>query len=76
MHEVAAAIRSTTHTKVHPELYNAVMDLPSFNEDQLDLVLTHLAANKFISLIYIQKNEACRARWVTKFLHEHHPDCI
>uniref|UniRef100_A0A0E0CH15 Myb/SANT-like domain-containing protein n=1 Tax=Oryza meridionalis TaxID=40149 RepID=A0A0E0CH15_9ORYZ len=76
MHEVAAAIRSTAHTEVHPELYNAVMDLPSFNEDQLDLVLTHLTADKSTSLIYIQKNEARRACWVTKFLAQHHPDCI
>lgn len=28
------------------------------------------------SLVYIQKNEARRARWVRKFLNEHHPESI
>ncbi|XP_006656558.3 uncharacterized protein LOC102717165 [Oryza brachyantha] len=76
LHDVASAIRSTAHTEVHPDLYQAVMDLPGFSEDQLDLALAHLCANKSSSLIYIQKNEERRARWVSKFLADHHPDCI
>lgn len=55
---------------------NMVMDPPGFSEDQLDLVLTHLTNDKAASLVYIQKNEARRARWVKKFLEQHHPDSI
>uniref|UniRef100_A0A0E0KCK2 Myb/SANT-like domain-containing protein n=1 Tax=Oryza punctata TaxID=4537 RepID=A0A0E0KCK2_ORYPU len=67
---------ATTRTEVHPDMENSVMDLPGFSVDQLDLVLTHLTKDKVESLVYIQKNEARRARWVKKFLEEHHPESI
>uniref|UniRef100_J3MEF7 Myb/SANT-like domain-containing protein n=1 Tax=Oryza brachyantha TaxID=4533 RepID=J3MEF7_ORYBR len=51
--EVAAAIRATTHTEVHPELSDSVLNLPGFTEDQLELVLTYLTNNKATSLVYI-----------------------
>uniref|UniRef100_A0A0E0LJE0 Myb/SANT-like domain-containing protein n=1 Tax=Oryza punctata TaxID=4537 RepID=A0A0E0LJE0_ORYPU len=76
VNKVASAILATAHTEVHPDLENSVMDLPGFSEDQLDLVLSHLTKHKAESLVYIQKNEARRARWVKKFLEEHHPESI
>uniref|UniRef100_A0A0E0KKI4 Uncharacterized protein n=1 Tax=Oryza punctata TaxID=4537 RepID=A0A0E0KKI4_ORYPU len=76
VNKVASAILATAHTEVHPDLENSVMDLPGFSEDQLDLVLSHLTKHEAESLVYIQKNEARRARWVKKFLEEHHPESI
>ncbi|XP_040377495.1 uncharacterized protein LOC121053785 [Oryza brachyantha] len=74
--EVAAAIRATAHTEVHPELSDSMLNLPGFTEDQLELVLTYLTNNKATSLVYIQKNEERRARWVKKYLEEHLPDDV
>jgi hypothetical protein len=76
VNNMASAIGATAHTEVHPDLCNTVMDLPGFSEDQLDLVLAYLTKEKAESLVYIQKNEARRARWVRKFLNEHHPESI
>ncbi|XP_052165047.1 uncharacterized protein LOC127782013 [Oryza glaberrima] len=76
VNNMASAIHATAHTEVHPDLCNTVMDLPGFSEDQLDLVLAYLTKEKAESLVYIQKNEARRARWVRKFLNEHHPESI
>uniref|UniRef100_J3N1M1 Myb/SANT-like domain-containing protein n=1 Tax=Oryza brachyantha TaxID=4533 RepID=J3N1M1_ORYBR len=74
--EVAAAIRATAHMEVHPELSDAVLNLPGFTEDQLELVLTYLTNNKATSLVYIQKNEERRAHWVKKYPEQHHPDDV
>lgn len=62
--EVANAIKSTT--EAHPELYDAVMELPGFSEDDLLIILNYLneSANRARSHSFVQMTETRRTRWV------------
>ena len=44
--EVAQAIRTNKPTDMHPDLYNAVMDMLGFAEDDLMAALSHLVDHK------------------------------
>uniref|UniRef100_A0A8I6X289 Myb/SANT-like domain-containing protein n=1 Tax=Hordeum vulgare subsp. vulgare TaxID=112509 RepID=A0A8I6X289_HORVV len=66
--EVANAIKSTT--EAHPELYDAVMELPGFSEDDLLIILDYLneSANRARSHSFVQMTETRRTRWVIHHL--------
>ncbi|KAF7027707.1 hypothetical protein CFC21_039729 [Triticum aestivum] len=66
--EVAIAIKSTG--EAHPELYNAVMELPGFTEDDLLIVLDYLNenANRARSHSFVQMSETRRTRWAIHHL--------
>uniref|UniRef100_A0A8R7Q2M1 Uncharacterized protein n=1 Tax=Triticum urartu TaxID=4572 RepID=A0A8R7Q2M1_TRIUA len=66
--EVAIAIKSTG--EAHPELYDAVMELPGFTEDDLLIVLDYLNenANRARSHSFMQMSETRRTRWVMHHL--------
>lgn len=66
--EVAVAIKSTG--EAHPELYDAVMELPSFTEDDLLIVLDYLNenTNRARSHSFVQMSPTRRTRWVIHHL--------
>uniref|UniRef100_N1R339 Uncharacterized protein n=1 Tax=Aegilops tauschii TaxID=37682 RepID=N1R339_AEGTA len=66
--EVAIAIKSTG--EAHPELYDAVMELPGFTEDDLLIVFDYLNenANRARSHSFVQMSETRRTRWVMHHL--------
>ena len=68
VHEVAIAIKSTG--EAHPELYDAVMELPGFTEDDLLIVLDYLNenANRARSHSFVQMSETRRIRWAIHHL--------
>ena len=73
--EVAIAIKSTG--EAHPELYNSVMELPGFTEDDLLIVLDYLNenANRARSHSFVQMSETRRTRWVMHHLPRATVDC-
>ena len=66
--EVAIAIKSIG--EAHPELYNSIMELPGFTEDDLLIVLDYLneKANKARSHSFVQMSETRRTHWVMHHL--------
>ncbi|XBI55604.1 hypothetical protein VPH35_037387 [Triticum aestivum] len=68
--EVAIAIKSTG--EAHPELYDVVMELPSFTEDDTLIVLDYLNenSNRARSHSFVQMSETRRTRWVMHHLSE------
>ncbi|KAE8803632.1 hypothetical protein D1007_20474 [Hordeum vulgare] len=66
--EVVIAIKSTT--EAHPELYDDVMELPGFSEDDLLIILYYLNenANRDRSHSFVQMTETHRNRWVIQHL--------
>ncbi|KAK1643459.1 hypothetical protein QYE76_061264 [Lolium multiflorum] len=62
--DVAQAIRDNKPTDMHPDLYNAVMDMLGFAEDDLMATLSHLIDHKAQGSSFIGMIEPHRVLWL------------
>ncbi|XBH91415.1 hypothetical protein VPH35_082819 [Triticum aestivum] len=60
MHEIASAIKNTCHAETHPDLYNAVMDLLVFEQDEHLAVLDYLTEHKAKGINFVKMNDEVR----------------
>lgn len=70
--DVAQAIRDNKPTDMHPDLYNAVMDMLGFAEDDLMAALSHLVDHKAQGSSFIGMIEPHRVLWLRNYLGKYH----
>ncbi|KAK1605751.1 hypothetical protein QYE76_029424 [Lolium multiflorum] len=70
--EVAQAIRANKPTDMHPDLYNAVMDMLGFTEDDLMVALSHLLDHNAQGSSFVGMIEPHRVLWLRNYLGKYH----
>ncbi|KAM0879235.1 hypothetical protein ACQ4PT_034373 [Festuca glaucescens] len=70
--DVAHAIRDNKPTDMHPDLYNAVMDMLGFAEDDLTVALSHLVDHKAQGCSFVGMIEPHRVLWLRNYLAKYH----
>ena len=60
MREIASAINNTCHAETHLDLYNAVMDLLVFDQDERLAVLDYLTEHKAKGLNFVKMDDEVR----------------
>jgi hypothetical protein len=70
--EVAHAIQYNKLTDMHPDLYNAVMEMLCFTEDDLMATLSHLVDHKTQGYSFVGMIEAHRILWLRNNLGKYH----
>uniref|UniRef100_A0A0A9CCC8 Uncharacterized protein n=1 Tax=Arundo donax TaxID=35708 RepID=A0A0A9CCC8_ARUDO len=70
--DMAGAIKATIHAEAHPDVYNAVMTLPSFTEDAILDALEWLYNNKAQSLDFVQMSDEHRHQWMNRWITKHY----
>jgi hypothetical protein len=70
--EVAQAIRANKPTDMHPDLYNAVMDMIGFAEDDLMAALGHLVDHKAQGSSFVGMIQPHRILWLRNYLGKYH----
>jgi hypothetical protein len=70
--DVAQAIRDNKPTDMHPDLYNAVMDMLGFAEDDLMAALSHLIDHKAQGSNFVNMIESHRVLWLRNYLGKYH----
>ena len=70
--DVAQAIRDNKPTDMHPDLYNAVMDMLGFTEDDLMAALSHLVDHKAQGCSFVGMIEPHRVLWLRNYLAKYH----
>ena len=68
MKDVAQAIRDNKPTDMHPELYNAIMDMVGFTEECLMSALGHLVDHKGQGSSFVQMALPHRILWLRNYL--------
>ncbi|KAK1629383.1 hypothetical protein QYE76_003698 [Lolium multiflorum] len=66
--DVAQAIRDNKPADMHPNLYNAVMDMLGFAENDLMAALSHLVDHKAQSSSFVGMIEPHRVLWLRNYL--------
>ncbi|KAK1646663.1 hypothetical protein QYE76_064468 [Lolium multiflorum] len=66
--DVVQAIRDNKPTDMHPDMYNAVMDMLGFAEDDLMAALSHLVDHKAQGSSFIGMIESHRVLWLRNYL--------
>jgi hypothetical protein len=69
---VADAIRSTKVVDCHPDLYGAIMFIPSFTEEALMFAYGHLLNNKALGTSFVQWSDAHKVLWLRSHLSKHY----
>ncbi|KAK1610773.1 hypothetical protein QYE76_034446 [Lolium multiflorum] len=72
VNDVAQAIRDNKPTDMHPDLYNAVMDMLGFIEDDLMAALSHLVDHKDQGSSFVGMIEPHRVLWLRNYLGKYH----
>lgn len=57
--------------EVHPDLYNAVMNMYGFPEEALMIAVSHLMDNHAHGSAYMGMHEEHRVLWLRNFLAKH-----
>ncbi|KAK1646986.1 hypothetical protein QYE76_064791 [Lolium multiflorum] len=70
--DVAQATRDNKPTDMHPDLYNAVMDMLGFAEDDLMAALSHLVDHKAQGSSFVGMIEPHRILWLRNYLVKYH----
>jgi hypothetical protein len=70
--EVAQAIRANKPTDMHPDLYNAVMDMLGFTEDDLMVALSHLVDHKAQGSSFVGMINPHHVLWLSNYLGKYH----
>ncbi|XP_071677967.1 uncharacterized protein [Lolium perenne] len=70
--EVAHAIRANKPTDMHPDLYNAVMDMLGFTEDDLMVALSRLVDHKAQGSSFVGMIDPRRVLWLRNYLGKYH----
>ncbi|KAK1683456.1 hypothetical protein QYE76_044304 [Lolium multiflorum] len=70
--DVAQVIRDKKPTNMHPDLYNAVMDMLGFAEDDLMAALSHLVDHKAQGSSFVGMIEPHRVLWLRNYLGKYH----
>ena len=60
MREIASAINNTCHAETHPNLYNAVMDLLVFEQDERLAVFDYVTKHKAKGLNFVKMDDEVR----------------
>ena len=72
VNNIAEAIRETKVEDCHPDLYEAVMFMPEFNEEALIVAYSHLLDNKAHGTAFVKMNDYHRVLWLRTFLAKHY----
>ncbi|KAK3160827.1 hypothetical protein QOZ80_1BG0065350 [Eleusine coracana subsp. coracana] len=72
VNNVAKAIRETMVEDSHPDLYGAVMFMPSFTEEALIVAYSHLLDNRAHGIAFVNMTDAHRVLWMRTFLAKHY----
>ncbi|KAK1631764.1 hypothetical protein QYE76_006079 [Lolium multiflorum] len=70
--DVAQAIRDNKPTDMHPDMYNVVMDMLGFAEDDLMAALSHLVDHKAQGSSFVNMIEPHRVLWLRNYLGKFH----
>ncbi|XP_051212289.2 uncharacterized protein [Lolium perenne] len=70
--DVTQAIRDNKPTDMHPDMYNAVMDMLGFAEDDLMAALSHLVDHKAQGSSFVGMIEPHRVLWLRNYLGKYH----
>ncbi|XP_062208563.1 uncharacterized protein LOC133910057 [Phragmites australis] len=70
--DMAGAIKATVHAEAHPDVYNAVMNLPGFSEDALLAALDWLYDHKPQSIGFVQMSAEHRRKWMNRWIAKHY----
>ncbi|KAK1687158.1 hypothetical protein QYE76_048006 [Lolium multiflorum] len=70
--DVAHAMRDNKPTDMHPDMYNAVMDMLGFVEDDLMTALSHLVDHKAQGSSFVGMIEPHRILWLRNYLGKYH----
>ncbi|KAK1679430.1 hypothetical protein QYE76_040278 [Lolium multiflorum] len=70
--DVTQAIRDNKHTDMYPDVYNAVMDMLGFAEDDLMAAMSHLVDHKAQGCSFVGMIEPHRVLWLRNYLAKYH----
>jgi hypothetical protein len=70
--DVAQAIRDNKPTDIHPDLYNAIMNIVEYSQEALMAALSHLVDHKAQTTNFIGMADAHRALSLRNYLSKHY----
>ncbi|XP_034594735.1 uncharacterized protein [Setaria viridis] len=71
VNNVANAIIQTKVEDVHPDLYDAIMFMPGFTDEELMSAYEHLLGNKAHGTTFVKMNDSHRVLWLKTYLAKH-----
>ena len=71
VNNVANAIIQTKVEDVHPDLYDAIMFMPGFTDEELMSAYEHLLGNKAHGTAFVKMNDSHRVLWLKTYLAKH-----